>query len=227
MVLFQEVTKKYNHNEAPALHGVTLRIENGEFVSLVGRSGAGKSTLLRLLLREDQPSAGRVFFKGVDIFSLRGAEVPGYRRRVGVVFQEFKLLPSKTVFENVAFAMEVAGKGNREIREDVSQALALVGLAGKEGRFPKEVSGGEKQRVVLARALVQQPEVILADEPTGNLDPIHTWEIIQLLVKINELGTAVILATHDREIVDALGRRVVTLEDGKLIHDVPKGKYKI
>ena len=156
MIRFEHITKQYG-KDAPAVDDVTFHVVKGEFVSLVGRSGAGKSTLLRLLLREDQPSAGRVFFKGVDIFSLRGAEVPGYRRRVGVVFQEFKLLPSKTVFENVAFAMEVAGKGNREIREDVSQALALVGLAGKEGRFPKEVSGGEKQRVVLARALVQQP----------------------------------------------------------------------
>ena len=226
MIFFQEVSKVYGNNP-PALNKVTLRVEDREFVSLVGRSGAGKSTVLKLLLREEAPSSGRIFFKGIDIHSLRGKEVPGYRRRIGVVFQDFKLIPTKNVFENVAFAMEVAGKGNLEIREDVSQALALVGLAGKEGRFPKEVSGGEKQRVVLARALVQQPEVILADEPTGNLDPIHTWEIIQLLVKINELGTAVILATHDREIVDALGRRVVTLEDGKLIHDVPKGKYKI
>lgn len=227
MVLFQEVTKKYNHNEAPALHGVTLRIENGEFVSLVGRSGAGKSTLLRMLLREDHPSAGRVFFKGVDIFSLRGAEIPGYRRRIGVVFQEFKLLPSKTVFENVAFAMEAGGRTDKEIHEDVPQALALVGLQDKAHRFPQELSGGEKQRVAIARALVQRPEIMLADEPTGNLDPIHTWEIIRLLVKINELGTPVVLATHNKEIVDALGRRVVTLEDGKITHDIEKGKYKI
>ena len=156
MIFFQEVSKVYGNNP-PALNKVTLRVEDREFVSLVGRSGAGKSTVLKLLLREEAPSSGRIFFKGIDIHSLRGKEVPGYRRRIGVVFQDFKLIPTKNVFENVAFAMEVAGKGNREIREDVSQALALVGLAGKEGRFPKEVSGGEKQRVVLARALVQQP----------------------------------------------------------------------
>lgn len=227
MVLFQEVTKKYNHTEAPALHGVTLSIENGEFVSLVGRSGAGKSTLLRLLLREEHPSSGRVFFKGVDIFSLRGGEIPGYRRRVGVVFQEFKLLGSKTVFENVAFAMEASGRTDKEIHEDVPQALALVALQDKAHRFPQELSGGEKQRVAIARALVQRPEIMLADEPTGNLDPIHTWEIIRLLVKINELGTPVVLATHNKGIVDALGRRVVTLEDGKITHDIEKGKYKI
>ncbi|MBI2463082.1 MAG: ATP-binding cassette domain-containing protein [Candidatus Spechtbacteria bacterium] len=226
MVLFQEVSKIYP-NEDPALDNVTLRIEDREFVSLVGRSGAGKSTLLRILLREEHPTNGRVFFKGVDVFSLRGREVPGYRRRIGVVFQEFKLLPSKTVFENIAFAMEAAGKSDAEIFEDVPQALALVDLQGKENRFPQELSGGEKQRVSLARALVQRPEIILADEPTGNLDPIHTWEIIKLLVKINELGTSVILATHDKEIVDALGRRVVTLENGRITRDVKKGKYKI
>lgn len=226
MILFQEVTKIYG-DDAPALDSVSLRVDDKEFVSLIGKSGAGKSTLLKLLLREERPSAGKIFFRGIDIHTLRDQEIPSYRRRIGIIFQDFKLLPSKTVYENASFAMEVAGKPNEEIAEDVPQALALVGLKGKEGRFPKELSGGEGQRVAIARALLQQPEILLADEPTGNLDPIHTKEIIDLLVKINELGTPVILATHEDGIVDELGRRVVTLEDGKVIRDVKRGKYRI
>ncbi len=227
MILFQEVTKIYKASNLPALDNVSLKLDKGEFASLVGRSGAGKSTLLKMLLREERPSSGRVFFMGVDVFSLKQKEVPGYRRRIGTVFQDFKLLPNKTVFENVAFAMEAAGKLDEEIQEDVPQAIALVGLQEKAQNFSQELSGGEKQRVAIARALVQRPEIILADEPTGNLDPIYAWEIIRLLVKINELGTSVILATHNKEIVDALGRRVITMEDGKIAHDEEKGKYQI
>ena len=227
MILFQEVTKIYKPSTPPALDNVSLKLEKGEFVSLVGRSGAGKSTLLKMLLREEHPTSGRVFFTGVDVFSLKQKEIPGYRRRIGTVFQDFKLLPHKTVFENVAFAMEAAGKSDEEIMQDVPQALTLVGLQEKSDDFAMELSGGEKQRVAIARALVQRPEIILADEPTGNLDPLYSWEIIRLLVKINELGTSVILATHNKEIVDALGRRVITMENGKVSHDAEKGKYQI
>jgi len=226
MILFEQVSKIYG-DDAPALDNVSLRIENKEFVSLVGESGAGKSTLLKMLLREDYPTSGRVFFEGVDVHALKGSEVPAYRRRIGVVFQDFRLLPSKTVFENAAFSMEASGKSNEEIQEDIPQALALVGLSGKDNRFPEELSGGERQRVAIARALLQQPEVIIADEPTGNLDPRHTKEIIDLLLSINALGTAVILATHEQEIVDKLGRRVITLKNGRITRDVKKGKYRI
>ena len=226
MILFEQVSKIYGDN-APALDEVSFRIENKEFVSLVGESGAGKSTLIKLLLREDYPTSGRVFFNGVDVHALKSKEVPEYRRRIGVVFQDFRLLPFKTVCENAAFSMEASGKSNQEIQEDIPQALALVGLAGKEDRFPEELSGGERQRVAIARALLQQPEIIIADEPTGNLDPRHTKEIIDLLVSINELDTAVILATHEQGIVDMLGRRVITLKEGRIIRDVKKGKYRI
>ena len=226
MIIFEEVSKIYG-DDAPALDSVSLRVDDKEFVSLIGQSGAGKSTLLKLLLREEKPTSGKIFFRGIDIHTFRDNEIPAYRRRIGIIFQDFKLLPSKTVYENAAFAMEVSGKSNEEIAEDVPQALALVGLQGKEGRFPKELSGGEGQRVAIARALLQQPEILLADEPTGNLDPIHTKEIIDLLVKINELGTPVVLATHEDGIVDELGKRVVTLKDGKVTRDVARGKYRI
>ncbi|MEX2145173.1 MAG: ATP-binding cassette domain-containing protein [Candidatus Spechtbacterales bacterium] len=226
MLIFQEVTKKYPHAIA-ALENVSFRVNEGEFVSLVGRSGAGKSTVLKLLLREEEPSEGNVFFQGVDISTFHQKELPLYRRKVASVFQDFKLLPSKNVFENVAFAMEAAGRLNKEIREDVPQALDAVGLLGKEARFPHELSGGERQRVAMARALVQRPEILTADEPTGNLDPIHTWEIANLLVKINDMGTAVILATHDEMVINALKKRVITLYDGKIISDKQKGGYKI
>lgn len=226
MILFQEITKIYGEDE-PALDRVSLEIKDKEFVSLVGESGAGKSTLLKLLLREEAPTSGRIFFRGTDINTLRDSEVPAYRRKIGVIFQDFKLLPSKTAYENAAFAMEAAGKSNKEIKENVPQALALVGLDGKGHRFPEELSGGERQRVAIARALLQQPEIILADEPTGNLDPRHTEEIIDLLLKINELGTPVIFATHEQVGVDKLGKRVVTLKAGKITRDVKKGKYRI
>lgn len=225
MIIFQEVSKLYNKDAA--LEDVSFRIKDGEFISLVGRSGAGKSTILKLLLREQLPTKGKIFFQGIDIATFHASELPLYRRRVAVIFQDFKLIPTKNVFENVAFAMEAAGRSNKEIKDDVPQALDIVGLKNKEARFPEELSGGEKQRVAIARALAQRPEVLLADEPTGNLDPIHTWDIVDLLLKINEFGTAVILATHDEAAVNALKRRVLTLDEGKLIRDVKKGKYTI
>lgn len=225
MISFNSVSKIYD--DYRALDDVSFRIEDKEFVSIVGRSGAGKSTLIKLLLREEDPTKGKIFFKGIDVADLKGKGVMNYRRRIGTVFQDFRLLPSKNVYENVAFAMEAAGRSQDEINADVPQVLEIVGLKGKEGNFVEQLSGGEKQRASLARALVQRPEVILADEPTGNLDPIHTWEIIKLLLRINEFGTAVVLATHDKDIVDFLKRRVITLENGKIIRDEEKGKYQL
>lgn len=225
MISFNSVSKIYNNYHA--LDDITFRIEDKEFVSIVGRSGAGKSTILKLLLREEEPTSGAISFKGIDVATLRGGAISNYRRRIGTVFQDFRLLYSKTVFENVAFAMEASGQSNEDIERDVPQVLDIVGLKDKIGNFPQELSGGEKQRVAVARALAQRPEVILADEPTGNLDPIHTWEIIKLLTQINEYGTAVVLATHGKDIVDFLKRRVITLENGKIIRDEQKGKYHI
>lgn len=225
MITFQSVSKIYG--KYPALEDVSFRIEDKEFVSLVGRSGAGKSTVVKLLLKEEEPTRGNIHFKGVDIANLGGHSVTLYRRRIGTVFQDFRLLNSKNVYENVAFAMEASGRKEEEIKADVPQVLEIVGLQGREEQFIRELSGGEKQRVALARALVQRPEVILADEPTGNLDPIHTWEIVKLLLRINEFGTAVVLATHDKEIVDFLKRRVITLDKGRIIRDEQKGTYHL
>lgn len=225
MISFNSVSKIYNN--CSAIRKVSFRLEDKEFVSLVGRSGAGKSTVIKLLMREEDPTEGSIFFKGVDISTLRGKAVANYRRRIGTIFQDFRLLPSKNVYENVAFAMEAAGRMKSEIEQDVPQVLSIVGLKPKSKNFPQELSGGEKQRVALARVLAQRPEVILADEPTGNLDPIHTWEIVKLLLQINDFGTAVVLATHDKDIVNFLKRRVITLQDGKIIRDEEKGTYKI
>jgi len=225
MISFNSVSKIYD--KFHALDDVSFRIEEKEFVSVVGRSGAGKSTIIKLLLKEEDPSKGSIFFKGVDISSLKSGGTTNYRRRIGTVFQDSRLLPSKNVYENVAFAMEAAGRSNAEIGEDVPQVLEIVDLKGKEKNFVQELSGGEKQRVSLARALVQRPEVILADEPSGNLDPIHTWELMKLLLRINEFGTAIILATHDKDIVNFLKRRVITLDKGKIIRDEQKGKYQL
>ena len=225
MITFDSVSKIYG--DYAALEDISFRIEDKEFVSIVGRSGAGKSTLIKLLLREEAPTQGKILFKGVDIATLKGKAVSGYRRRIGTVFQDFRLLPSKNVYENVAFAMEAAGRAPEEIAADVPQVLEIVGLHNKEKNFIEQLSGGEKQRVSLARALVQRPEVILADEPTGNLDPIHTWEIMKLLLQINEFGTAIVLATHAQDIVNFLQRRVITLENGKIIRDEEKGTYKV
>ncbi len=202
-----------------------LNIERGEFVSLVGQSGAGKSTLLKLLIVEEKPTAGRIFLDKQDVATLSHSELPFLRRRIGIIFQDFKLLAQKTVYENVAFAMEVAGKSKKEIKEDVPQILQLVGLEDKIKQFPRELSGGEQQRVAIARALVHQPDIIIADEPTGNLDPLNTWDVIRLLLKINELGTTILLATHDREIINTLSKRVVSIDKGKVIRDEQNGRY--
>jgi len=208
-----------------ALEDVSFRINPGEFVSIVGRSGAGKSTLIKLLIGEEKPTKGRVFFGQYEVNRLRDKDLPALRRHIGIVFQEFRLLPMKNAYENVAFALEVAGRPQSEIDELVPQVMDMVGLSDKLSNFPHELSGGEKQRVAIARAMVHRPEVIIADEPTGNLDPLNTWDVINILLKINELGTTLVLATHNKEIVNQLEKRVVTLDRGKVIRDEPKGKY--
>ena len=226
MIFFDNVSKVYSNNSV-ALQNITLRIQAKEFVSIVGASGAGKTTLLRLLLREEEPSEGKITLDGVDISSVRRRHLHHVRRRIGTVFQDYKLLPSKTAYENVAFAMEAAGKRDEEIHEDVPQSLELVGLADKADHFPSQLSGGEKQRVAIARALINRPDVILADEPAANLDPINTWEIIKLLQKINSLGTTVVLSTHDKEVINNLDKRVVVLDKGIIQSDKENGKYLI
>src|SRR3989338_604133 len=224
MIFFDKVSKIYSPTSI-ALEDVSFTISPNEFISIVGQSGAGKSTLLKLLLAEDQPSSGKVFFESQDVNILSRKELPFLRRRIGTIFQDYRLLPARTAYENVAFALEAAGKSDDEIDHDVPQALELVGLMDKAWNFPHELSGGERQRVAIARAIVVRPDVVVADEPTGNLDPLNKWEIIQLLEKINGLGTTVILATHDKEVIDSLQRRVVTLDKGKLVRDELRGKY--
>ena len=224
MIGFQNIYKLYNEQSA-ALEDVTFQINPGEFVSLAGRSGAGKSTIIKLLIGEERPSRGRVFFGQYEVNKLRDKDLPAFRRHIGIVFQDFRLLPNKNAYENVAFALEVAGRPQREISELVPQVLDMVGLGDKLANFPHQLSGGEKQRVAIARAMVHRPEVIIADEPTGNLDPFHTWEIINLLQKINQLGTTMILATHDKEVINTLEKRVLSLDHGRLIRDEAKGKY--
>ena len=226
MIFFDNVSKIYNHNSV-ALKNVNLRIRPKEFVTLVGASGAGKTTLLKLLIREEDPTDGKIFLDGLEVTLVPRADLHNVRRQIGTVFQDYKLLPSMTAYENVAFAMEAAGRDDLEIHEDVPQVLELVGLGDKINNFPHQLSGGEKQRVAIARALVNRPAVILADEPTGNLDPINTWEIIKLLQKINELGTTVILATHDKEIINSIDKRVIVLDKGEIISDKEKGKYLV
>lgn len=224
MIYFDKVSKIYSQNSV-ALEDIELVIEPHEFVSIVGQSGAGKSTLLKLLLREERPTTGKIFFESVDVCKIPKHKIHNLRRKIGSVFQDFKLLSTKTAFENVAFAMEASGAEEDRIESDVPQVLELVGLKDKEWHFPSELSGGEKQRLAIARAIINQPEVILADEPTGNLDPINTVEIIKLLEKINELGTTVILTTHNKETVNHLNKRVITMECGKIIRDEKHGKY--
>lgn len=223
LIYFKNVSKIYGDN--PAADDITLKIEPKEFVSLVGRSGAGKSTLLKLLIAEEKPTKGKVYFDSHDVARIKPSQLPYLRRRIGTVFQDFRLLPRKTAYENIAFAMEVGGYSDNDIKKDVPEVMELVGVAEQLKNFPHELSGGEKQRVAIARALVQRPDVIIADEPTGNLDPINAWEILRLLVKINEYGTAVILATHNRDLVDGVGKRVVLLDRGKILSDEEKGKY--
>lgn len=226
MIFFKNVTKVYNGHTV-AVENITFKIEPKEFVSIVGRSGAGKSTLLKLLIAEEKPTSGRIFFDNKEVHRLPPAQLPLLRRQIGAVFQDYKLLPAKTAYENVAYAMEVAGRPEEEIKRDVPQVLGLVGLEEKQKNFPHELSGGEKQRVAIARALVQRPEVIVADEPTGNLDPVNTAEIVRLLLKINEFGTTVILATHNKEIVDSLKKRVIILDKGRMVSDTSEGTYTL
>ena len=226
MIIFQNVAKVYNHNSV-ALDKVSFKIQPGEVVSIVGRSGAGKSTVVKLLIGEDKPTKGQVFFDSYEIGKLKPAQLPELSRRIGVIFQDFRLLARKTAFENVSFALEVAGRPQREISEYVPQVLDMVGIKGKAHNFPAELSGGEKQRVAIARAMIHRPDVIIADEPTGNLDPFNTWEVIKLLSKINELGSTVILATHDKEIVNALGQRVITMDNGRIVRDEANGRFLI
>ena len=223
MILFDKVFKSYNSHYA--LEDINLTISHGEFVSVVGQSGAGKSTLLKLLTAEEKPTEGKVFFDNRDLSQISKKDLPLLRRRIGTVYQDFKLLFQKTVYENVAFAMEVVGRSEHEIKEDVPQILQLVGLEHKNKSFPKELSGGERQRVAIERALVHQPDLIIADEPTGNLDPLNTWDVVRLLLKINELGTTIILATHDREIINMLNKRVISIDKGRIIRDEEQGRY--
>ena len=224
MIYFDKVSKIYSPTSI-ALEDVSFSIAPNEFISLVGQSGAGKSTLLKLLLAEERPSSGKVFFESHDVHNLTRKDLPGVRRRMGVVFQDYRLLPHKTAYENVAFALEAAGAAEEDIERDVPQVLELVGLMDKAWHFPHELSGGEKQRVAIARAIVTKPDVVIADEPTGNLDPVNTHDIISLLEKINGLNTTIILATHDKDIINSLRRRVVTLDRGKLVRDEERGKY--
>ncbi len=224
MIEFKNVTKRYGKSIC-ALDNASLHIDRGEFVTLVGPSGAGKSTLIKLLIRDEKATSGEIFVAGRDITKLSNGELPYYRRKVGVIFQDFKLLPKKTVAENVAFALMVSEASPDEIARKVPLILDLVGLSNRMKNRPDELSGGEKQRVSIARALVHTPKILIADEPTGNLDPVSTWEIIELLFKINKRGTTVILATHDKEVVDSLKKRVVTLKGGKIISDQQHGRY--
>ena len=224
MIKFLGITKIYSP-DIIALRRVSFEIKRGEFVSIVGRSGAGKTTLIKILLKEEEPTEGRVIFKGEDISKIPKRDISLYRQNFGPVFQDYKLLELKTVYENVAYAMELMGAADREIERDVNQVLDIVGLQEKTNSFPNELSGGEKQRVAIARALVIRPEVLVADEPTGNLDPYSTKDIVELLKRINEFGTTVILATHDKEVIDNLNKRTITLEDGKLIRDEAVGQF--
>lgn len=225
MIYFDNVSKRYNGGGSTALHEVTFQVAPGEFLSIVGHSGAGKSTLLKMLIAEDRPSDGQVFFESMDVHQIPRMHLPKYRRKIGTVFQDFKLLPHLTAYENIAFAMEANGRSDEEIAENVPQALELVGLDDKAWNFPGELSGGEKQRVAIARAIVNQPDVIVADEPTGNLDPIATYEVVQILRKINDLGTTVIMTTHNKGVIDELGRRVITMDEGRIVRDDSEGKY--
>ncbi len=225
MIRFDNVSMLYPTQNQPALENLTMEVEKGEFVFLVGPSGSGKSTFLRLVLKEDRPTEGQIRVAGKDLRRLSNWKVPHLRRRVGTVFQDFRLLPNKTVFENVAFALQVIGKSRRQINRDVPAVLDLVGLEGKEDRMPDQLSGGEQQRVAVARAFVNRPLILLADEPTGNLDPATSVGIMKLLDRINRTGTTVVMATHDQSIVDQMRKRVIELEQGKLVRDQTRGVY--
>ncbi len=226
MIYFNNVSKVYP-NKSTSLEDINLTISPGEFVSVVGHSGAGKTTLIKLIMAEERPTAGSVFFESIDIHKLNSRQITKLRKRIGVVFQDFRLLSNKTAYENIAFAMEAAGKTDEEISSDVPHVLELVDLTPKMYHFPHQMSGGERQRLAIARAIINQPEIIIADEPTGNLDPINTYEVVQILKKINDLGTTIILTTHNRGVIDSIGKRVITLDRGKLVRDDKDGKYSI
>jgi len=226
MIYYDKVTKIYP-DKTVALEGVSFGVEPKEFVTIVGPSGAGKTTLMKLLIAEDRPTEGAIFFESADIHRMNKKDMSRLRRRIGTVFQDYRLIPNKTVYENIAFAMEAAGRTDGEIAADVPHVLELVDIGHKIWNFPLELPGGERQRVAIARAIVTQPDVVVADEPTGNLDPANTYEIIRILRKINELGTTVLLTTHNKGVVDAVGGRIITMEKGKIIRDDKSGKYVI
>ena len=225
MIYFDKVTKIYTDGGPAAVEDITLGVEPGEFVSLVGHSGAGKTTLLKMLFAEVLPTEGTIFFGEREVSKLSSRELLKLRRNIGTVFQDFRLIPTKNVFENIAFALEVAGKSDEDIQGDVPHVLDLVGLSDKIWSFPHQLSGGEQQRIAIARAIVNQPDVLIADEPTGNLDPINAHDIVEILKKINDLGTTVLLTTHNKTVVDAIGRRVVTMDQGRIVRDDKQGKY--
>jgi cell division transport system ATP-binding protein len=224
MITFDNVSKIYADSSV-ALEGITFAVEPAEFVSIVGHSGAGKTTLLKLLLAEEYPTDGIVLLGEQNIHELPKSDLSDLRRRIGMIFQDFRLLPNKTAFENIAFAMEAAGRPDEDIQSDVPYALELVGLGQKAWKFPHQMSGGEKQRLAIARAIVNQPDVLVADEPTGNLDPLNTYEVVQILKKINDLGTTVLLTTHNKGVIDSLGKRVITMEKGRIVRDDKEGRY--
>ena len=224
MITLENVSKAYSTG-APALNNVSLKIEAGEFVFVVGDSGSGKSTLIKLLLRELLPTSGKIMVNDIDVASLRHKQIPKYRRKLGVVFQDFRLLKDRNVYENVAFAQRIVQTPSKEIKKNVPSILSTVGLAGKYKARPKQLAGGEQQRVALARALVDNPPILLADEPTGNLDPKNSWEIMKLLEEINERGTTVLVVTHNREIVNAMKKRVITMNKGVIVNDEKEGTY--
>lgn len=226
MILYDKVTKVYDGGQH-AVEDITLGIEAGEFVSVVGHSGAGKTTLLKMLFAEVSPTEGKVYFGKRNVNALSNGELLQMRRNIGTIFQDFRLLRTKTIYENIAFALEVAGKEEDDISADVPHVLELVGLLDKMWSFPEHLSGGEQQRVAIARAIVNQPDVLIADEPTGNLDPINTHDVVEILKKINDLGTTVLLATHNKSVVDSIGRRVVTMDQGRMIRDDKMGKYTL
>ncbi len=221
----KNISKHYTHGDA--VKDVSLVIYEGEFVCLVGQSGVGKTTLIKLITKQESPTSGQMYVAGRNLEDLRNSEVPFYRRKIGVVFQDFKLLQQKTVQENVAFALEVCGVASKEIARRTEKVLDLVGLGRRKDYYPHELSGGERQRAAIARALVHSPKLLIADEPTGNLDPVNTWEIVELLYRINQRGTTVILATHNRAVVDRVQRRVILMKSGKVISDQKSGKYVI
>lgn len=224
MIKFQNVTKIYPPHVI-ILDNVSFEIKEGEFVSIVGKSGAGKTTLIRLLLGLEEPTSGEIFVDNININKINSTKLQKVRRRIGVAYQDYRLLPTKTVYENIAYIMAVRGRDDREIAKEVSRVLEITGLADKINNFSDELSGGEQQRLAIARAIVSQPDIVVADEPTGNLDPYNTYEIISLLKKVNEKGKTVLLATHDKEIINQLKKRVITLQDGKIVRDEAQGKF--